>query len=262
MTRIIKILLTILSLVLILSSSAGLQAQETAIIDSTRQAIENKHEPDKIKTGTGRYGLFLQTGFLIARNLYIDDPWWVSGPLPKPSTRLALPLGGIGLYYFIRENVMGGIDLASMSFPECIHLWGSHRTWSILEYSAHLKYISKPSPKISLYLKAGLKMARLSGTLRPGKGLFGGSVGSSLKTKTAFAPGWELAVGLMGIPSKKPALFVEVAFSYLLMKGKDVRANGEAAAGNYPFNLVLYGVRVGLMIPIGGKGDKPKEFDF
>ena len=205
--------------------------------------------PTKAQKLAGQYGLSLQTGFLIANKLCIED-------LSYSQSGCGIPYGG-GLYYFISENVMGSIDLVFIPFPEWMHLWGAHRTWSILELGAHAKYINTISSKISLYGKFGLKMARLSGSCRPGKGLLGGSVGSSLKTKTAFAPGGELGLGLMGNPSKNVILLGEVVFSYLLMKGKDVRVNGEAAAWKYPFNLDMYGVRVGLIIPIGGKGEKP-----
>lgn len=173
-------------------------------------------------------------------DLLIDDS-------SSPQGGVGIPLGG-GLCYFISERVAGTIEFAYIPFPEWVHLWGSHETWSMLEFGASLKYINSPTSNMSFYWKLGLKMARLSGSRSPGQGLFGGLVGSSLKTKTAFAPGGELAIGLTGIRSKGTAMFVEVTFSHLLMKGTDVRMNGETAAWSYPFNLTLYGVRVGILI--------------
>ena len=173
-------------------------------------------------------------------DLLIDDS-------SSPQGGVGIPLGG-GLCYFISERVAGTIEFAYIPFPEWVHLWGSHETWSMLEFGASLKSFNSHTSIMSFYGKLGLKMARLSGSRSPGKGLFGGLVGSSLKTKTAFAPGGELAIGLTGIRSKGTAMFVEVTFSHLLMKGTDVRMNGETAAWSYPFNLTLYGVRVGILI--------------
>lgn len=207
----------------------------------------------------GQYGFSLHTGLVIANKLYADDPSDPSAPR-RPERRLGIiPLGG-GLHYFINNNVMGGLDLAFTRFPKWIELWGPDRTWSMLELGAHLKYIITPSSNISLYGKFGLKMARLRGSIKPGKGLFGGTVGYSLETGTAFAPGVELAVGLLGLPSQDKGMvagFAEVAFSYLWTKRKDVRANGEAAAWKYPFNLELCKLRIGLMFLVGGKRNQP-----
>ena len=206
--------------------------------------VDRSGDAVQILKVTGQYGLSFHFGCLMTydKSLFIDDN-------SLPTRRVGIPLG-IGLYYFVSERVAGTIDLAYARFPEWYHLWGSHSTWSMLEFGVSLKHIWSPTSSKSLYGKLGLKMARLSGSRRHGPGLFGGSVGSDLKTKTTFTPGGELAIGLTGIRSKGTAMFVEVTISHLLMKGSDVRMSDKTADWSYPSNLTLYGVKVGILITL------------
>jgi len=192
---------------------------------------------------SGQLGLSFNIGFLMTYDdLLIDEGL-------NPKNGFGIPLGA-GLYCFVSENLAGTIEFTYILIPELLRLWGSHETWSMLEFGASLKYINSPTSNKSVYWKLGLKMAYLRGSQSPGTNLFGGIVGSSLKTKTDFAPGGELAIGLTGNLVKGTTWFAEVTFSHFLMKGTDVRTDGGTAAWSYPHNLTLYRIMIGLLIPI------------
>lgn len=202
----------------------------------------------------GRFGLSIPTGLVIANKLYQDGGSPELWAPHRSSARFGLPLGG-GWHYFISDNVAAGIDLAkteitSRTTSMFTGSWISTRTWSIMELGAHIKYIKSLSSNTSIYGKFGPKMVRLNGTFKhfrlPHHGI-----------EISYTPGGELGVGLLRLFSKSLVLFGEVTFSHIFTKGKDVRINGEAAFWKYPFNLELYRVRVGLMLLIGGKRDKP-----
>ena len=191
----------------------------------------------------GRFGLFFQLGLLRAGDLFIEET-------SVSEERVGIPLGG-GLFYSIGKHVTGGIEAAYAPFPEWFELWGAHETWSIVEFNAYLKYHISPSAKIHGYGKAGLKVASLSGTQKPGEGLFGGLIGSDIRIRTVYAPGWESAVGITGTPSKKHyAMYVEIVFSYLHMKGKNVKVISEGADWKYPSDVKLIGVRTGVLVSL------------
>ena len=192
----------------------------------------------------GQIGLFFQTGLLFTRGLTIEN-------LTRSQSGMGLPFNG-GVYYFINKNLISGIDLAWTYYPEWFHLWGCHENWSSVEFGAHIKCLTH-SYKPSLYFKAGLKFTRLYGSRTPGQGLFGGISGTPLKTNTAFAQGGELAVGIMGTPSAKGAVYIELFIGHQYTKDKDVTANGETADWKYPFDLVTYGLRVGGIVPFTDK---------
>jgi hypothetical protein len=196
-----------------------------------------------VEQRAGRCGVFFECGLLGISDLYLRE-------ISTPDGGIGIPLGA-GLYYSVSERATGGIEAAYTPFPEWFHLWGAHQSWSMVEFSAHLKYNFSPFAGAHLYWKSGLKMARLKGSETPGEGLFGGTVGSDLHIKTAYAPGWELAAGITGTPSKKQfAAYFEIAFSYIHMKGKDVRVTGEGADWRYPSDVKLFGIRTGVLFSI------------
>jgi hypothetical protein len=189
------------------------------------------------------YGIFGHCGFFKAEELYIKAT-------SAPRDGFGLPLGA-GLFYFVNRRAMVGIEVAYTLFPEWVHLWGSHESWSIVEFGGHVKFCSLPSTVGKGYLKIGLKMARLIGTQTPGEGLFGGTEGSDFDISTPFAPGWEVAVGLTGTPTKNhAALYFEFVFGYVHLKGKDVTVSGDEADWGYPSDLTSFGANVGILLSL------------
>jgi opacity protein-like surface antigen len=248
MKRMILIVVTVASL----AGGALSQDLESSVIDSVSRVLEERHD-FLSRTGTGgigiilrRFGLSVQSGLLKGDNLAMSEgdnnPYWLLG----------LPFG-VGAYFVISENAITGIDVVYTKFPDFIRLWGPTTTISRLEFGAHLKYIFRPYAGKSLYGKLGLKVARLTASCRPGKGLFGGTVGTNRKTKTEYAPGGELAVGFIKAMPGHTAVFIEATFGHLYMEGKNVIANDPAAEWKYPRDLIAFGVRFGFMAKFLGR---------
>jgi hypothetical protein len=203
----------------------------------------------------GRYGISLQTGILIADNLYIYDPLYshVYGSQPHREESVGFPLSG-GFYYFIKETIMVGTNVVFTWIPG-VAFAGPKNSWSLLEFDAHAGYLNRPASKTRFYGKLGFKLARLKGSERPGKSLLGGTVGHHIDSKTSYEPGGEIALGLMRI-HEDAAFFVEASFSRIFARKADVTAyyssgGTEATPGKYAYDLDFYGVRIGVMYYFG-----------
>jgi hypothetical protein len=246
--------------VLILTSTAPAQDRENEIIDTSQggEALQDIY-PDpgtgEAKDGTRRFGIILQSGLLLAKNLYAAE---TPNPLFQEDLNrggYGFPLGG-GLYYFINDKVICGVDLVythieSQSKGLFSNKTLEMRTWSITEYSINLKYILSPHLKTSLYAEAGFKIVRLEGTYQDRYP----ETGPIMRTKTSLIPGGELAIGLTGVATNRVTLYGEVGLSYshLKTKGKEITLNGQNPGWEYPDNVRLLRLTLGMMISIGGQ---------
>ena len=196
----------------------------------------------------GWYGLSIHSGFAVGDKLHFVDrePWPVE-------SILGIPYFGAGLSYFITDNIGCGIDLAYIGFPNTdvgYSITAGSPSWYSWKYGVHFKYTIYPFSSTGTYLKLGLWQARLKGDSES-------SGGGKRRMQTPYTPEWELGIGVMKVSPSNTTLYAEIAYSQLLTQGVHVRVDGKPSDWTYPSDLRLYKVRIGLMIPFGGRQDEP-----
>ncbi|KPL04137.1 MAG: hypothetical protein AMJ90_02020 [candidate division Zixibacteria bacterium SM23_73_2] len=214
--------------------------------------------PTQSQKLAGRYGISFQTGLVIVSKLYQDGDYPEITAPHQPGSEPGFPLG-VGLHYFINDKVIFGIEFAhtkktSRSTSIFGGAWISTITWSTTEWCTHIKYCYSLSSNTSIYGKCGLKTVSLSRTFEHFHHPYH-------EMEMSSTIGGELGFGLQRLLSKNLIFFSELGFSHILTKGRGVRINDKEVFWKYPFNLQLYNLRIGLMILVGGKQEKPQKFD-
>lgn len=251
-----RLILSLLALILP-TSTVSSQNVQPSMVDSLAPALETRKwsrfqsKDNQIENAIGRFGLSFQFGLHSAGNLAM------MGNSSDSDSRLGFPLG-IGAYCVVSRNLMTGMDVVYTPFPQLMRLWGATTNISRLELGADLRYIDSPSSKTSFYATFGLRMGRLSASRKPGTGLLGGTVGTSMKTKTEFAPAGKLGFGFIRAAGRGSALSLELTLSYLFMEGKRISADYPPAEWGYPGDPIVFGLKVTLMSSIAGKKHRPE----